>query len=128
MDPMLFEALLIGQRSDTERGTSTPSCTTSRDPSTGEIYFPMLLRSEAEQLVGQELIKPLSDFKKLEAAPLTPQTQQPNPPAKVSDVEHQVDSDVEHPMDTQSIGHLQKTKLKCRKPVVKVARDMLTKK
>jgi hypothetical protein len=48
----------------------------------------MLLRSEAEQLVGQELIKPLSDFKKLEAAPLTPQTQQPNPPAKVSDVEH----------------------------------------
>jgi hypothetical protein len=73
MDPMLFEALLIGQRSDTERGTSTPSCNASQDSSAGEIHSPILLRSEAEQLVGQELIKALSDFKQLETAPSTPQ-------------------------------------------------------
>jgi hypothetical protein len=72
MDPMLFEALLIGQRSDVERGTSTHSCVANQNPSDGEIDSPVLLRSEAEQLVGQELIKTLSDFKQLEPAPSPP--------------------------------------------------------
>jgi hypothetical protein len=43
-------------------------------------------------------------------------------------MEHPVDSDVERPMNTHSFSHHQKTKLKCQKPVVKVVRDMLTKK
>jgi hypothetical protein len=77
MDPMLFEVLLIGQRSDVERGTSTHSCVANQNPSDGEIDSPVLLRSEAEQLVGQELIKTLSDFKQLEPAPSPPKLSSP---------------------------------------------------
>jgi hypothetical protein len=91
----------------------------------------VLLRSEAEQLVGQELIKTLSDFKQLEPAPSTPPpppTQQSNPHVKISNVEHPVDTDVKLPINTQSFSHHQKTKLKCQKPVVMVVRDMLIKK
>jgi hypothetical protein len=85
-----------------------------------EIHSLVMLRSEAEHLVGQELINALSVFKQLAAAPLSPKTQQSNQHVKVSDVEH--------PMDTQSFSHHQKTKLKCQKLVVKVVQDMLTKK
>jgi hypothetical protein len=120
MDPMLFEAFLIGHRPGTKEGTSTPSCVGNRHPSTKEIHSPLLLRSEAEQLVDEELIKALSDFKQQAVAPSSPQTQHHNPVVKVSDVKC--------PVDTQSLSHHQKTKLKCQKPVVKVVRDMLTKK
>jgi hypothetical protein len=79
-----------------------------------------MLRSEAYQLVNQELIKALSDSKQLAAAPSPPKTQQPIPSVNISDVER--------PVDTQSCSHHRKTKLNCQKPVVKVIRDMLTKK
>jgi hypothetical protein len=79
-----------------------------------------MLRSEAYQLIDQELIKALSDSKQLAAAPSPPKTQQPIPSVNISDVER--------PMDTQSYSHHRKTKLNCQKPVVKVVRDMLTKK
>jgi hypothetical protein len=60
---MLIEALLIGQRSDVERCTSTPICAASRHPLAEEVNSTVMLSSEAEQLVGQELIKALSIFK-----------------------------------------------------------------
>jgi hypothetical protein len=80
----------------------------------------MLLRSEAEQLVGQELIKALSDFKQLAVTPLFPQAQQLNSTVK--------DSNVEHFVDARSCNLYWGIRLKCQKPVVKVVRDILTKK
>jgi hypothetical protein len=59
MDPMLIDALLIGQRPGIEGDTSTFPCPASRHSSTEEIHSPVLLRSEVEQLVRQELIKAL---------------------------------------------------------------------
>jgi hypothetical protein len=117
---MLIEALLISQRPAAERGNSTPSCAVSRHLSAEEIHSPVMLRSEAEQLVGQELMKALSNFKQMAASPSPPKTQQSTPPVKVSDVER--------PVDTKSLSHHQKIKLKCQKSVVKVVQDMLTKK
>jgi hypothetical protein len=67
MDLMLIEALLVVQRPDTERGTSSSLCHASQ-------HSPMMPRSEAEQLVGQKLINALSDFKQLIAAPSLPKT------------------------------------------------------
>jgi hypothetical protein len=65
-------------------------------------------------------MKALSSFKQWVTTPSSPQTQQPKPLVKVSDVER--------PMDTQRFSHHRKTKSKCRKSVVKVARGMMTKK
>jgi hypothetical protein len=62
-----------------------------------------MLRSEAYQLVDQELIKALSDSKQLAAAPSHLKTQQPIPSVNIFDVERLV--------DTQSCSHHQKTKL-----------------
>jgi hypothetical protein len=53
-------------------------------------------------------------------APLSPHTQQFTPSVKKSIVEH--------PMDTLSFHHQQRTKIKSQKPVVKVVHDILTKK
>jgi hypothetical protein len=80
MDPMLIEALLIGQRPDAERGNSTPSCAASRHPSAEEIHSPVMVKSEAGQLVAQELMKALSNFKQLAASPSTPPPPQLNNP------------------------------------------------
>jgi hypothetical protein len=69
MDPMLLESHLMAQRHDTEVGSSTPLSSNlnprlvNHHPSTEDITTPMLLRSEAQQLVGHELIKALDDFK-----------------------------------------------------------------
>jgi hypothetical protein len=64
----------------------------------------MSLRSETEKLVGQELIKALSDFKQLAVAPFSSNG------------------------DTRSFICHRRTKINYRKPVVKVVQDMLTKK
>jgi hypothetical protein len=69
-----------------------PLCAASQHLLTEEIHSPVMLRSEAEQLVGQELIMALSVFKQLAAAPSSPKTQQSNQPMKVSDVERPVDT------------------------------------
>jgi hypothetical protein len=119
-DPMLLESLLMNQRLDTEGGTSTIQCIVSCLPPTKEIHSPVLLRSEAEQLVVQELIKALSDFKQLAVPPLSPQAHQLYSPVK--------EFNVEHPVGTQSFNCQWKTKMNCRKPVVKVIRDLLMKK
>jgi hypothetical protein len=59
MDPMLLEALLIIQRPDKVGSTSTPPCVVNLHTPTRVIHSSMLLRSEAEKLIGQELIKAL---------------------------------------------------------------------
>jgi hypothetical protein len=115
---MLIETLLIDQRPDAEQGISTPSCTASRHPSAKEIHSPVTLRSEAEQLVGQELIKVLSNFKQLAVASSPLKTQQATLLVNVSDVECL--------LGTQSLSHHQKIKLNCQKPVVKVVQYILT--
>jgi hypothetical protein len=92
MDLMLIETFLIDQRHDIEGGTSTSPCAANRHSSSEEVHTQVLLRSEAEQLVGQELIKALSDFKQWMATPSSSQTQQPKPLVKVSDVERPVDT------------------------------------
>jgi hypothetical protein len=120
MDLMLLEALLIKQRPHKVGTASTPLCAVNLHTPTGVIHSPMLLRSEAEKLIGQELIKALSDFKQLVIAPFSPNNQECNSSVK--------ESFVEHPMDTRGvIGH-RRTKINYRKPFVKVVRDMLTKK
>jgi hypothetical protein len=120
MDPMLLEALLINQRPDKVGSASTTPCAVNLHTSTGIIHCPMLLRSEVEKLVGQELIKALSDFKQLAVVLFSPNNQHCNSSMK--------ESFVEHPVDTQSFICHQRAKINCRKPVVKVVRDMLTKK
>jgi hypothetical protein len=112
MDPMLLEALLIKQRPDKVVSASSPLCVVNLHTPTGVIHSSMLLRSEAEKLIGQELIKALSDFKQLAVAPFSPINQQCNSSVK--------ESFVEHPMDTRSVICHQRTKINCRKPVVKV--------
>jgi hypothetical protein len=125
-DPMLLEALLMNQRCDIEGGSSTPPSTdltpqvVRHHPSTEDTLTPMLLRSESEQLVGQEFIKALSDFKQLTVTPLSLQTQQFTSSVKKSIVEC--------PVETRSFHHQQRTKIKSQKPVVKVVYDMLIKK
>jgi hypothetical protein len=94
-DPILLEALL-NQRVDIEGSTSTTQCDVSCLLPIEEIHSPLLLRSETEQLVGQELIKALSDLKQLPIAPLSPQGQQHSSSLKESNVEHLV--------GTQSFG------------------------
>jgi hypothetical protein len=66
---MSLEASFMSSRLDAKGGTST-QCILSCIPPFEEIHSPLLLRSEAEQLVGHELIKALSDFL---VAPLSPQ-------------------------------------------------------
>jgi hypothetical protein len=80
----------------------------------------MLLRSEAEQRVGHELINVLGDFKQLTVPSLSLHTQ-----LITSSVEK---STLERPVDNQSFSHYQRIKIKSCKPVVKVVRDILTKK
>jgi hypothetical protein len=110
-DRMLLEASFMTPRLDAKGGTST-QCTVSCIPPFEEIHSPLLLKSEAEQLVGQELIKALSDFKHLVVAPLSPQAHQ------LSSFEK--DSNVEHLVNTQSISSQRKTKLKGQKPSIQV--------
>jgi hypothetical protein len=118
MDPMLLEALLIIQRHDKVGSTSTPPCVVNLHTPTGVIHSSMLLRSEAEKLIEQELIKAL--IKQLAVALFSPNNQQCN--ASMNE------SFVEHPMDTWSVIRHRRTKINCRKPVVKVVQDMLTNK
>jgi hypothetical protein len=80
----------------------------------------VLPRNEVEQLVGQELINTLRDFKQLTVAPSSPHSQQ-----FTSSVEKSL---VEHLGVAQNFNHHQKIKVKARKSIVKVVRDMLTKK
>jgi hypothetical protein len=81
MDPMLLEALLMNQRRDMEEDSSIlPSADSTphvinHHPSPEDISTSALPRSEAEQLVCQELIKALRDFKQLMVAPSTPYSQ-----------------------------------------------------
>jgi hypothetical protein len=93
-DPMLLGPLLINQRLNKEGGTSTIQCVVSCLPPTEEIHSLVFLRSEAEQLVGQELIKALSDFKQLAVAPLSPQAHQLYSHVKESNVEHLISTRV----------------------------------
>jgi hypothetical protein len=97
-----------------------PQCVVSHIPSTEEINSPVSPRSEAEQLVGQELIKALSDYKQLVVAPFSPPAQQIYSTVKESNVKHLVSS--------QSFSCHQRNKIKCQKPAIKVVRDLLTKK
>jgi hypothetical protein len=80
----------------------------------------VVLRSEAKQLVGQDLIKALSDFKQMAVAPLSPHTQEFN-----SYVKKPI---VEHPVDTRHFCRYHRTNLKCQRPVIKVVCDMLIRK
>jgi hypothetical protein len=119
MNPMLLEARLMFQRQDIEGDTSTPSCVVNHHLSTEESHFSVLLLSEAEQLVRLEFIKDLSDFKQFAVSPLPPQTHQLNSLMK--------ESSVQSPVDTQSSNHYRRSKIKYRKPVVKVVCDMFKK-
>jgi hypothetical protein len=47
--------------------TATPQCLVIHHLPPEEIQTPELLRSEAEQLVGQELIKALANFKQMDS-------------------------------------------------------------
>lgn len=84
---MLLETLM-NQRNDTGDSSSTPQLSTAttmldvnHDLATKEAHTPLVLRSEAEQLVGQQLIKALSNFKHLLVPPLPPR---PSPPQQNS--------------------------------------------
>lgn len=110
----------MSQRHDTGSGSSIPPSTATPPrvvnnhiPSE-ELQTPVLLRSETEQLVGQELIKALSNFKQSMVAPLSPHSRH--------DTSSEKETVVVHPEG--------KSKTKSRKPVfkIKVVRDMLTKK
>jgi hypothetical protein len=70
-DLALLEALLINQKSNA-RGNSSPPSSTAMSQHAINIYIPaeeiqtpMLIRSEAEQLVGHDLIKALANFKQM---------------------------------------------------------------
>jgi hypothetical protein len=78
MDPTLIETFLIDQRHDIEGGTPTSPCAANRHSSSKEIHSQVLLRSEAEQLVGKELIKALSDFKQWTQLPPLPKLSNPS--------------------------------------------------
>jgi hypothetical protein len=125
LDPMLLKALLMNQRCDIEGGASTPPSTDStpqvarHDASTEDIPSPVVLRSEGEQLVGQELIKALSDYKQLMVTPVSPHTQQFTSLVKKSIVVHPV---------ARTLHHHQRAKIKSWKPLVKIVGDMLIKK
>jgi hypothetical protein len=77
-DPILLDAFLINQKSNVGGSSSPPSsiATPQRNvnlhPLTKEIQARELPQSEAEQLVGQELIKTLDNFKQIVAASLSP--------------------------------------------------------
>jgi hypothetical protein len=63
------------QRHDIDRGSTPPSIDSSPQvisyhSSTEDTPTPMLIRSEIDQMVGQELIKPLSDFRNAAAKSL----------------------------------------------------------
>jgi hypothetical protein len=98
---MLLEVSFMSQRLEVEGGISI-QCTVSCIPPIEEIHSPVLFKSEVEQLVGQELIKALSDFKQLVVAPLSPQAHQLSSSEK--------DSNVEHLVDTWSISCQRKTR------------------
>jgi hypothetical protein len=89
-------------------------------PSTYDIPTLVLFRSEAEQVVEHELIKSLSDFKQVMVAPSPPHTQQFTSSVKKSIVERLI--------VTQNFSHHTRTKVNFQKSIVKIARDMLTKK
>jgi hypothetical protein len=79
LDPMLFEALLMNQRSNARWSSSPPPSSTAMPQlivnhhfPTEEIQTPKLLRSEEEHMVRQELIKALGNFKQMVAGPLLP--------------------------------------------------------
>jgi hypothetical protein len=126
MDPMLLDAGLTDLRCDTKGGSSTPLSSIStlsvvnHHPFIEVITILMLLRSEAEQRVGYELIKALGDFKQLTVPPLSPHTQ-----LITSSVEK---STLNRLVDNRSFSHHQRIKIKSQKPVVKIVCDMLIKK
>jgi hypothetical protein len=69
---MLLEALLMDQRSNagwssspSPSSTATPQFIVNHNFPIEEIQTPKLLRSEVEQMVGQELIKALGNFKQM---------------------------------------------------------------
>jgi hypothetical protein len=125
LDLMLLKALLMNQRCDIE-GVSTPPTTNStpqvarNHTSTEDIPTPVLLRSEVEQLVEQELIKSMSDYKQLTVAPISPYTQQFTSYVKKSVVVR--------PVYARSFHRHQRTKIKSWKTIVKVVCDILTNK
>jgi hypothetical protein len=92
----------IPQESAFQAGHHSFSCGRNSEGVPTPPHF--VLRSEAEQLVRQELITALGDFKHLVVAPLSPQAHQ------LSSFEK--DYNVEHLMDTWSISSQQNTKLK----------------
>jgi hypothetical protein len=126
MDPMLLDAGLTDLRRDTKGGSSTPLSSIStlsvvnHHPFIEVITILMLLRSEAEQRVGYELIKALGDFKQLTVPPLSPHTQ-----LITSSVEK---STLNRLVDNRSFSHHQRIKIKSQKLVVKIVCDMLIKK
>jgi hypothetical protein len=80
----------------------------------------MMSRSEAEQMIGYELIKALSNFKQSMIGHLSPSTHQNK------SLEKKIVG--MHPEGNQSHSRQQKIKIKSRKSDFKVIRDMLTKK
>jgi hypothetical protein len=126
LDLMLLEALLMNQRYDIEGGSSTPPSTDStpqvirHHASTEDILTPVVLRSKAEQLIGQELIKVLSGNKQLTVAPVSSHSQQFTSSVKKSIVVRSVDA--------RTFYHHHRVKIKSRKPVVKMVCDILIKK
>lgn len=85
-----------------------------------DIQSPLIIRSEAEQLTGHELIKALSSLKHDEIAPIPPSTMQ----NKSSNNEAIFAS----PEDNQCNNQNSKLKIESQKPVFKMVRDVLTKK
>ncbi|TVU09810.1 hypothetical protein EJB05_43306, partial [Eragrostis curvula] len=126
-DPMLLEALM-SQRRDTGADLSTPPATATplhvdnQRHLCEEMQTPVLLRSEAEQLVGEELIKALCNFKQVEVAPLSPRSR------SRQNASHEKDPNMVYTEGTKSFSHHRKAKIKSRKCVFKVRRDLLTKK
>jgi hypothetical protein len=84
-----------------------------------DIQTPLIIRSEAEQSVGHQLIKVLSNFKQNVVAPLSS-----------SNMRTSFGKEIVSMSTGSNQRHSRKSnfKIKTQKPVVKVTRDMLTKK
>jgi hypothetical protein len=78
-----------------------------------------MVRNEAEQLVGQQLIKALSNFKHNVVHPLSPPT--------LHNTTFERKATIESKKDTQHCSRKMKHKIKLHKPCIKVVRGMLTK-
>jgi hypothetical protein len=98
--------------------TATPQHTVNNHLLTEEIQTLEFLRSEAEQLVGHELIKNLGKFKQMVAAPLSPR----------QNSSFEKKSIVLCPQGSQSFSLNRKIKNKSQARAFKVVCDMLMKK